>query len=387
MLNLHKMKVCYLAGTLGQGGAERQLYYAVQGLLGAGAAVRVLCLDQGGFWEKPILSLPVPVIWIGNSASRLKRLIRITRELRSDPPDVFQSQHFYTNAYAGIAGRMRNCASIGALRSSGAFDVLSCGRIGGRLNLTLPRCLAANSRSSMSYAQERGVPASRICFFPNVVDTNQFQPAPTPPESFVLLAVGRLAREKRFDRFLMILHRLRHHHGLNVQGLIAGGTRPRGGLRSELVKQANELGLLPDGVQFLGGVADLRPVYQRASVCVLTSDHEGTPNVLLEAMASGLPIVATRVGGVPEIVRHGQDGFLLPPDDLDGLTGAIVQLIRQPGLRAKLGSSARTFVEEQHSVQQIHVHLSRLYETALQNFSISRQLRVDQPLNAVPPTA
>ena len=387
MLDLSKLKVCYLAGTLGQGGAERQLHYAVQGLRRAGASVRVLCLERGGFWEEPIRRLAVPVTWVGQSGSRLARLIRIARELMKERPDIFQSQHFYTNAYVALAGRLRNCASIGALRSSGAFDVQGCGSIGGWLNLNLPGRLAANSRSSMTYASEKGVPASRLSLLPNVVDTEHFQPAGAPNRTLTLLAVGRLTGEKRFDRFLTILHRLRHEHGVDVRGLLAGGTRPGEGVRSDLERQAGALGLLREGVQFLGGLSDLRPLYQRASVCLLTSDQEGTPNVLLEAMASGVPVVATGVGGVPDIVQHGQTGFVLPPDDLAGLTAAVLQLLRQAGLRTDMGTRGRAFVEQNYSVQRIHLHLRRLYEAALPRFGGPGNLRVMEPLNAVPPRA
>ena len=106
-------------------------------------------------------------------------------------------------------------------------------------------------------------------------------------------------------------------------------------------------------------------VYHQAAICVLTSDFEGTPNVLLEAMASGLPVVATRVGGVPGIVRHGETGFLLDPDDLDGLTAALVELVRNSQLRTGMGRRARTYVEENQSLHRLPVYLSELYQKAL----------------------
>ena len=87
-------------------------------------------------------------------------------------------------------------------------------------------------------------------------------------------------------------------YGLNVKGLIVGPGCQHEDLRPELQDQARRLGLFPELVQFRGGVADTRSVYREAAVCVLTSDLEGTPNVLLEAMASGLPVVASKVGGI-----------------------------------------------------------------------------------------
>src|SRR5256714_7245202 len=130
MRALADLKVCYLAGTLGQGGAERQLFYALRALRRSGAAARVLCLDRGAFWEEPINHLGVSVTWVGQDTSRLKRVLRIVKELRKSPPDIFQSQHFYTNAYTSMAALLLKYQDIGALRSNGIFDLSQTGRIG-----------------------------------------------------------------------------------------------------------------------------------------------------------------------------------------------------------------------------------------------------------------
>ena len=365
MFDLSKLRICYLAGTLGQGGAERQLFYALQALRQSGVAVRLLALDRGAFWEKPISELGVPITHVGQDHSRLQRLFRIRRELKKSLPDIFQSQHFFTNVYASLAALFLKCVGIGALRSNGVFDQLASGQIGGQLNLHAPRVLAANSQSSIHYAIAHGVRASRLYFLPNVVDTERFKPVGEVPESGVtLLSVGRLTREKRFDRFLSILYELRKTHRLNVRGLIVGPTRPDQHLRQELEQQATALNLLPSGVQFLGSVADMGPIYRQASICVLTSDHEGTPNALLEAMASGLPVVATEVGGVPEIVRQGQTGFFFPCEAIREQTDAVLQLIRQPDLRTVMGGRGRAFVLERHSLGQLPIRLAELYRLA-----------------------
>src|ERR1051325_1886473 len=92
MPTLAKLKVCYLAGTLGQGGAERQLFYAVQALIQGGAAVRVLSFGQGEFWETPIKKLGAAVKSVGAGGSRLSRLFRIIKELKNDPAYILQAQ-------------------------------------------------------------------------------------------------------------------------------------------------------------------------------------------------------------------------------------------------------------------------------------------------------
>ncbi len=365
MLQLSKLKICYLAGTLGQGGAERQLFYAVQVLGKAGATVRVLTLERTGYWEEPMRECGAKVQWVGEG-SRFHRVLRIVKALRHASPDVLLAQHFYTNAYVALAGLFYGCPAVGGLRSSGHFDLLKCGAIGGRINLRLPRILAANSKCGIQYAANQGVDPQRLYFLPNVIDTERFRPARLDSkEQITLLAVGRLTREKRLDRFLTLMHRLRSEHRLNVRGLIIGTTRPEENVRPALKAQAAALGLLPSALEFRDSTPHMPEIFRTADICVLTSDHEGTPNVLLEAMASGLPVVATKVGGVPEIVSHGKTGFLVDPEDSDGLTAAAAELIRNPELRLTMGTRARTYVEETHSLHRLPVHLAGLYGLAL----------------------
>jgi glycosyltransferase involved in cell wall biosynthesis len=366
MRNLSKLKLCFLAGTLEHGGAERQLFYILQALCQAGAAPRLLSLDQGEFWEEPIRALGVPITCVGDQPSRLKRLFRILKEVRKDPPDVLQSQHFFANTYAGMAARWCRACGIGALRSNGRSEMSQNGRWGGWLNLHCPGTIAGNSQIALQYARARGIPASRLYFLPNVVDTEQFQPAREPAEEPVtLVAVGRLGREKRLDRFITILGRLRNIYRLNVRGLIVGPGCHTDDLGTELEAQARRLGLFPNFIRFCGGLPDTRIVYRKSAICVLTSDYEGTPNVLLEAMASGLPVVASNVGGVPGIVRGGQTGFLVEPDNLEGFTTALAELLNNSERREEMGRRARAYVEENHSLHRLPAYLEGLYQRAL----------------------
>ena len=366
MLNLSKLKICYLAGTLGQGGAERQLFYAIQALRHAGASVCVLSLDSGAFWESPIKQLGVTVTCVGQTRSRFKRVCRIVKALNSQPADILQSQHFYANAYTSLSALFSNCTAIGALRSNGHFDLCQCGKLGGRVNLHFPKVIAANSESSLQYAIEHGIPSSRLFLLPNVVDTETFKPVEKAQQGpIILLAVGRLTREKRFDRFISLLHQLRDCHGLDVRGWIVGPSRSDQDLRPELERQAADLGLRSDALRFVGSVPEMSSVYQQATILVLTSEHEGTPNVLLEAMAAGLPVVATSVGGVPEIVQHARTGFVVAENQIDALPRAVLELIRNPDRAAEMGARARAYVEETHSIHKLPAHLAELYDLAL----------------------
>lgn len=366
MRDFSKLKLCFLAGTLEHGGAERQLFYMLQALRQEGATLRLFALDRGQFWEEKIKALGVNVTCVGDQSSRWKRLLRLLKEMRKNPPDVLQSQHFFANGYVGLAARLLPVSGIGAMRNNGRSEVSESGRFGGWLNLHLPATLAANSKAAIQFAVAQGVPASRLYFLPNVVDTERFKPSASSLRGpITLIAVGRLVKQKRLDRFISILARLRTDFSLNVRGLIIGPGCQNEDLRWELENQARGLGLFPDIVQFRGSVSDMRSAYHEAAICVLTSDFEGTPNVLLEAMASGLPVVATKVGGVPGIIRHGQTGFLLEPDDLDGLVAALVELTKNSQLRREMGRGARACVEANHCLQRLPEYLAGLYQRAL----------------------
>ena len=362
MTELAGLKVCFVAGTLGQGGAEQQLYYILQTLKGRGACPSVLCLTRGEFWEPKIRALGVPVVWVGRSPLRPVRLAHIVRAVRVLRPRVVQSQHAYTNLYASIAARLGNARAIGASRNDPAWEFALGGALG-RLNLHMPHIIAANSRYAVEEAMGLGVPAGRVSLLPNVVDTARFRPAPrrghAGPAS--LLAVARCVPQKRLDRFIALVARLQASLGLPVRGLIAGD----GPLRPRLEQQAAELGLLTSGIEFLGTVPDTAEFYRRADVLVLTSLHEGTPNAVMEAMASGLPVVATRVGGVPDLVADGETGLLADADDLNGLVDAAAALLRDPAARAEMGLRARQRIVERHSLSALPSHLERLYQAVL----------------------
>jgi glycosyltransferase involved in cell wall biosynthesis len=365
MRNFSQLNICFLAGTLEHGGAEGQLFYMLQALCQGGAAPRVLCLDQGQFWEEPIRSLGLSVTWVGRRQSRLARLFSILRQLRMDPPDIFQSQHFFANTYVGLVSRLLHAGSIGAMRSEGKIDMLKNGPVWSQLHLRMPKLIAANSRLAMEHALAQGFPASRFHFLPNVIDTQKFKPSlPNTKIPLKVVAVGRVTKAKRFDRFISILSLLRGRLKAPVQGLIVGPFE-QPGLRQELENQAAHLGLVPEGLEFTGGVSDMNTVYQQAAVCVLTSDYEGTPNVLLEAMASGLPVVSSRVGGIPKVIQHGKTGYLFDRDDLEGFVNGLAQLLEDPGLRTEMGRCARQFVEESHALERLPAYLGQLYELAL----------------------
>jgi glycosyltransferase involved in cell wall biosynthesis len=192
-----------------------------------------------------------------------------------------------------------------------------------------------------------------------VVDTSLFTPASSleRPET-LLLNVGRLVEAKRHDRFLRVLRRVIDHapSGMTVRGIIMGG----GPLRATLDAQAAELGLGGEALTFLAH-PDSPPVFQSASIFVLTSDYEGTPNVILEAMATGLPLVACDVGEVTAVVEDGVTGYIVSPGDEDLMVKTVLDLVNDPAKRGRFGTESRRRVEQRWSTARLPEELTTLY--------------------------
>lgn len=358
---LHGLRVCFVAGTLGQGGAERQLFYIASALKAAGAQVLVLSLTSGEVWESRLQDLGIPVQFVGASASRLKRLITIIEAVGAFRPEIVQSQHFHANAYSAIAARLYGARAVGAARGNGFSDLNSCGRVLGRLCLNLPHRLAVNSRAAMRNLASLGCRDEKLHYLPNVLDLAQFPAADSNHDDpATILGIGRFTAEKRFDRFLRILGLLRHSCNVPIKAVLAGD----GPLRPELERLTQDSNLGPGTVEFCGNVAEVQPLYQRSHILLLTSDREGTPNVVMEAMASGLPVVATNVGGAKELIEDGVTGFLFEPADEQGAVARLEQLIRNRELCIRAGQQARQFIQRHRSPESLPQFLAGLYDKA-----------------------
>ena len=368
-LDLTQLRICFLAGTLAQGGAERQLFYMLKALRSVGATPHLLCLTQGEFWEEPIRALGVPITWIGQSPGRVARVRAVIAACRELKPQILQSQHFYTNLYAALAARWlglsESMSEIGAVRAGGYHEVLETGRLLGWLSLNLPRHIAANSQAAVKYTIEQGAKPERVFFLPNVIDDEAFavpdRQQAQANETLQLLTIGRLEPQKRIDRLLNLIAKLREQVARPFKLTIAGD----GSLRAALEQRAHSLGLLPELVEFCGIVKNTAPLYRAADIFLLTSDFEGTPNVVMEAMAASLPIVCTNVGGVAEIIEPGTAGLTFEPSDESGFLAALVELINNPARQLALGAAAHHHIVTHHSLTRLPQAFADLYQQAL----------------------
>lgn len=355
------MKICFLIGTLGRGGAEKQLLYQLRALKEQSIETTVLCLTRGEIYEPEIAALDIPIEWVGASTSRLARLKKIIERLRQLHPDIIQSTHFYTNIYAGFAGRRLNIPSIGAIRGDLISEMRQHGILG-RWQIRLPEILITNSAAVYRNASLDRRLKNKITLVQNAVEISKAVETgqkSKSAETINFLWVGRLDENKKPERFIRLAAALlKKEFFWKLRFTVAGD----GKRRAELENLARELQLLPDKLRFLGDCAAMNEIYDQSDVLVSTSDCEGTPNVILEAMAHRLPVIAPRVGGIPDILNE-KCGILVAPGDSDELLRAAGKLINDAKLRIRLGKNACDYVEANHSLEMLKAKLPQIYHT------------------------
>jgi len=204
----------------------------------------------------------------------------------------------------------------------------------------------------------RGYPAARTITHYNGVDLDRFQPDVTPRESGLVLHVGRLVEKKGTKVLIEAVAKV-----ADTKLIVIGD----GPLRTALERQARELG---DRVRFLGELPsdEVAQWMRRASVLAAPSvtaadgDAEGLPNVVVEAAASGLPVVGTRHSGIPEAVDDGATGFLVPENDAEALAARLTELLGSESLRRGMSVAARRLAERKFSRQILTARLESIYD-------------------------
>jgi glycosyltransferase involved in cell wall biosynthesis len=179
------------------------------------------------------------------------------------------------------------------------------------------------------------------------------------PDRFAVGWIGRMTGVKRTDDVLRAFRRLRDR-GVDACLCMIGD----GPDRPAVERRAHELGLMRDTL-FLGYQEEVAPFYAAFDAMILPSINEGTPVSAIEALAAGRPVVATRVGGVPDVVREGEDGFLVEPGDVDALADRLARLAADPELRERLGAAGRARVVPRYSVERLVDDIDLLYRSLL----------------------
>ncbi len=361
-----ELRVAIVTASLGLAGAEKQAFYITKALAEAGIDVRIYNLSRGGEYEDALRAINVESKYFGWPVGAPLRLALLVGSLSAFRPHVIQSVHAYTNWYSALAGRILGAVSVGGLRS----DLASCLSDNGRFAksmLTLPDAIAVNSKSALAELKASGlVDARRLHYLPNAVEVNSNGRSNGVQSGATAIYVGRLVPGKRVDIFLRALAAARaEENGLN--GVVVG----YGSEEESLRKLAAELGL--DSIQFLGFRDDASSLLKDASMFVFCSESEGTPNVILEAMAAGLPVITTPAGDAAELVQAADSGFVVPFGDVQATANAMVRLARSAELRVRLGRAGRNYVARTRATSELAAKLMAIYRNAAGTSSNGRR--------------
>ena len=359
-----RTKLLLMNDSFDTGGTERQ-FATMARALERRFQVTVACLrkegaflDQLGAVEE--FRLNGGLLSLGSFAARA-RLVRLLRRRRIR---VCHSFDWYSNVVLAPVARLAGVPAIlGSHRNLG--DWLSPAKF--RLQDFAYRfChrVVCNSAAAAAQLAARGVPQYKLVVIPNALPAGVFAealPALAPAPGRV--RIGMLARMnspvKNYPMLLRAAARLSPARGDFELTLVGDGQ-----LRPALETQAQELGL-GDRVQFLGERSDVREILASLDIGVLCSRSESLSNAILEFMAAGLPVVATAVGGNPELVDPGRTGMLVPSDDDAALAGALEYLIGHAAERRAWGSNARAFALERFTLAAIVEQYERLYDSLL----------------------
>lgn len=214
-----------------------------------------------------------------------------------------------------------------------------------------------------------GVPAERCVLLENAIDTDQFsrqrgieeakRELGFPPGRWLIGAVGRLSAEKGFDLLIRAVDQLLRRN-YDVELVIVG----EGDQETALQTLITELGR-QERMRLLGYRSDLRYLYEAMDVFALSSYREGLPNVVLEALALEVPVVATRVAGIPRLIRDGENGLLVEPGMVEDLTRALADLLPDADRRLRLRQAGRATIEKSYSFAVRMHKLGAIYDEML----------------------
>jgi glycosyltransferase involved in cell wall biosynthesis len=336
-------RLVFLLEDLEYGGTQRQALELARRLDPSRFRVELWVLRAGDDLLPLARTWGVPVVWLSRDRWVSPRsLAALWRRLRGEPPDLLMLLTVIPNIWGRVLGRAAGVPRIvGNLRGGG-----DPWRQHERILRRLADHLLANSRVMKEILVKKyGARPEQVTVIPNGVDMDFFGDLPPagPPHRRVLLSIGRLVPDKDQATLIKAFHRLSPLHPEAELWLVGRGPR-----QAALARLAREGGGAR-WIRFFPPTPDLRPFWRQASIFALSSVREGLPNVVLEAMAAGLPVAATRVGGVPEAVLPGETGLLVPPREVEALAAALDHLLNHPDAAAALGAAGRRRVQHYFS--------------------------------------
>ena len=334
--------------------------------------IRMCCLSGYGAIAKEIEEIGIPVrsFEVNPRIPNPRAIYRIYKYLRREKPDIVHTAVIEANFHGVLASYLAQVAVIIAEEVGVPADRGKRGRFMNRLIVHLSDRIVTKANAVRDYLiEQENIPSTKISVIYNPVDKSLFERYlgdEEPPnfidrdDAIVIGTVGRLSSEKGhiylLKAFQLVLKEME-----NLELIVVGD----GTLKEYLVRFSQD-GEFYDKVIFTGLRRDVPKLLNAMDIFVLPSLTEGLPNALLEAMCSGLPVVASKVGGVPEVVDDGINGFLVEPKDTEALADAILRVISMDeDTRREMGRKGREKVIAKFSPEMYIEKLTSLYESLL----------------------
>ncbi|HEY0416527.1 MAG TPA: glycosyltransferase [Gaiellaceae bacterium] len=352
----------------GIGGAEQHLLTLLPALRERGVDARFLSLDGGldsDRFHRALAERGVPYERVRCGADVSARLaVDVVRAARRTAPDLVHTHMVHADAYGSTAARALRRPFVSTRHNDDRY-LLGPFRFVDRTLMLGAARIVAISEAVREFHVAAGLPAEKLVTIHYGLDEPPGTPseltpaaAGVPADAPLVLAIGRLIEQKDHATLLRAFARVRAQHP-DARLAILGWGRLEAALRAE----AEALGV--GGAVLLPGRVEPRDWLARADVFAHTSRWEGFGIVLLEAMLSGLPVVATRVSAVPEIVLDGVTGVLVDPGDDGAVADALAALIAAPARRRDLGDAGRRRAHDEFSVARMTERTLAVYEQAL----------------------
>ncbi|GIW39869.1 MAG: glycosyl transferase [Candidatus Binatia bacterium] len=367
------------------GGTENHLVQLFERLDRTRFRPSLHCLWRRGELIGRVESLGVPVFECGLSGSLLSpatalavvRLARLFRRERVDIVHTFLPRGEFVGSLAARLARVPVllCGKRGCHYRRGA-EAVGC-----RVANYLADVVVANARAVRDFVSaDENCPLEKIVVIENGVDTRRFAPVEDArpfkarlgldPERPVVGTVTRARVRKGYEEFLRAAAEVARSRP-EVQVVVVGqDTKEK--VPWALVRELD----LERRLFLLGTRTDMPEVLAAFDIFVLSSHDEGMSNAIMEAMAAGKPVVATNVGGAPELIEEGVSGLLVPPREVPPLAAAILRVLENPDLASRLGRAARHAMERGFSLERMVERVERLYETLWEAKAVSRKLEV-----------
>ena len=363
------IRVVFCITELDPGGAERALTQLVLNLDRAQWQSHVICLGPRGHFADVLENAKIPVRCLNatGAMSFPRVLFQLTRELYRLRPAIVQSFLFHANIVTRIAARLAGIRLV----VSGLRVAERRGRWHGRIDKNTNFLVTTNVCVSQGVADHAakiiGLERNKLVVIPNAVVFDVFanaRPAELtqlgiPFGSRVLISIGRFEYQKGFDVLLDAIGLLKPVP-VDVYFLLVGDGPDKEALRAQV--ERNHLSGI---VRFADRRNDVPELIASSCGLVLSSRWEGMPNVVLEAMAGGKPVIATRVEGIPELVCDGANGFVVTPDQHVELATAIDRLLKDPEFCRRAGKESQGIIIKEFTPDRIARQYCHLYRQLL----------------------